>query len=89
METHAVSEQNSHKLDRIVQLLEGDGKDAPGLVNRLGTLESILYGKDKAGGLVQEHRIMWRVHVWLLCSASASLGFAAKWGLDKISNLKP
>lgn len=78
---------SDQKLDRLIQLMEGDGEDAPGVISRLGMVETILYGKDRVGGIVQEHRIMWRIHVWLLCSASACLGFVLKWGLDHM--IKP
>lgn len=84
-----VSQQNAVKLDRLVQLLEGDGENAPGIVGRLGMVERILFGKDGAGGIVQEHKVMWRIHVWLLCTGSAAVGFCFKWGIDKIANLKP
>lgn len=66
----------SNKLDRVVQLLEGDGKDAPGVLSRLSVIERVLFGKEGTGGLLVEHRVMWRAHVWALCTLSAGAGSA-------------
>ena len=73
-----ISQANSQKLDRITQLLEGDGADAPGLVGRIGTMENVLFGKNKRGGIVGQHDIMWRIHVWLLCGLSGAGGYLLK-----------
>lgn len=73
----AISEQNAAKLDvltlqvaRVVQAVEGD----VGLSSRLHTIERVLFGEDGVGGLVQEHKLLWKAHVWLLCTLSAGCG---------------
>jgi hypothetical protein len=37
----------------------------------------IFEGNGDKLGVLAEHRIMWRAHVWLLCAASGGLGVAA------------
>ena len=63
---------NSKKLDHIVHLLEGS-KDAPGLLYKVEQIRQELYGNGSMG-LVQKVSIMWRAHVWILCSLSAVIG---------------
>ena len=65
------------KLDRILQLIEGE-KDAPGLMGRLAHVESMFYGGENTMGINTKVNIMWRVHIWLLCTLSAAAGFALK-----------
>ena len=67
------SENNSRKLDRIIGWIEGDD-GTPGLQDRMKLIERILFGKEGQRGMIQEHMIMWRIHVWLLCSLSGILG---------------
>jgi hypothetical protein len=70
------SEANSRKLDRLLLLMEGDGQSLIGFGERLTLVEHTLFGKDGQKGLVQEHTIMWRAHVWLFglfCTLSGSL----------------
>jgi hypothetical protein len=68
------------KLDRLIQLLEGDGESAPGVVARLGSLEMLMYGdkNERNLGIKTKVTIMWRVHIWLLCTGSALAGFAIR-----------
>lgn len=80
-----ISRENSRKLDHLVQLVEGNGEDSPGAIGRISILERIVFGKENHGGILQQHVIMWRIHVWLLCTASGCLGFCLKWGLDKFA----
>jgi hypothetical protein len=70
-------EEQDRKLDRIIQLIEGE-KDAPGLVGRLANLERVTYGDNRAMGLQTKVNIMWRLHIWLLCTLSAAAGYALK-----------
>ena len=65
------------KLDRVLQLLEGE-KDAPGVIGRLAHVESMLYGSSSMMGIGTKVSILWRVHIWLLCTLSAAAGFALK-----------
>jgi hypothetical protein len=76
------------KVDRLVHLLEGDGSDAPGIVARLGMLERILYG-NASNGLVHRVNVLWRVHTWVLCSASGVLGWmaCALWGYARAKGI--
>ncbi len=69
---------NSKKLDRITQLLEGDGEDAPGLLARVRNIEVLLLGKDGTDGMVHKLTVVWRIHVWLLCTMSAGVGFGIR-----------
>ena len=70
-----ISHVNSQKLDRIILAVEGT-EDFPGLSGRLAATESILYGEKGKLGLVQQHAILWRIHVWILCTLSGLLGTA-------------
>jgi hypothetical protein len=73
MSTNDFSRDNSKKLDRLILAIEGT-EDYPGINGRLSKLETILFGKDGGGGLIQQHMILWRVHVWILCTLSALIG---------------
>lgn len=75
------SETNSRKLDRILLLIEGDGVNTPGLSGRVKTLEKTLYGDDETAGISTKVTVMWRAHVWLLCTLS---GAAALLGRELI-----
>ena len=70
-----ISLENSRKLDRIVQLLEGEGDSSPGLLARVSSLEVLMFGKDHSSGLIHKVSVMWRFYVWLLCTLSATVGF--------------
>lgn len=73
MNAHEISQANSKKLDRVILALEGT-EDSPGISGRLAKVERILFGKDESGGLVQQHIMLWRAHVWILCSLSGLIG---------------
>lgn len=86
----SISEQNAAKLDvltlqvaRIIQAVEGD----PGIASRLHVMERVLFGEDGAGGLIQEHKLLWRAHVWLLCTLSAGMGAVATIVIQKLTRL--
>jgi len=87
MSNEEISLSNAKKLDRIVQLLEGDGIDAPRLLHRVAGHEETLYGTRGNNGLTHKVNIMWRIHIWLLCTLSAAGGFVIKSMTEKI--LKP
>ena len=75
MSEHDISRLNSQKLDRVLLAVEGT-PDYPGINMRLAIVEKVLFGKEGAGGLVQQHVILWRIHVWILCTLSGLLGTA-------------
>lgn len=67
------------KIDRVTGLIEGAGSDAPGLMARLSMVERVLFGKEKQDeGLVYKVGVLWRVHVWVLCTLSAAGGFVLR-----------
>ena len=68
-----VSHSNSEKLDRLIEAVNGS-QVSPGLAGRVSLLERILFGADNSGGLIQQHILIWRIHVWLLSALSAGLG---------------
>jgi hypothetical protein len=72
-----LSEENGKKLDRVIQLLEGDGKDAPGLIGRVGRMERELFGNGHMG-ITTRVQLMWRSWVWMLCTASAGAALAGR-----------
>lgn len=73
MNDRDVSRDNSKKLDRLLLAIEGT-EDYPGLAKRLALVEHLLFGKDGQGGLIQQHTILWRIHVWILCTLSGLVG---------------
>lgn len=79
-----MSESNSKKLDRLIFLLEGQGIDAPGLIHRLNMNTKLLLGESGEGGIAHKVNVMWRAHVWLLCTLSAGVGFLLKVILETI-----
>lgn len=72
------------KLDRVLMLLEGAGEDAPGLLHKVNTHSELLLGKDGSRGVVQKVDLMWRAHIWILCTLSGGLGFAAQFVLGAL-----
>lgn len=38
---------------------------------RLHIVEKILFGEENKGGMYQQHQIMWKAHIWVLCTGSA------------------
>jgi hypothetical protein len=71
------SADNSKKLDRLIQLMEGQ-QDAPGVLGKLALHEEMLFGKKGGRGLVSKVDIMWRLHVWILCAVSGASGWLLK-----------
>ena len=69
--------ENSKKLDRLLALIEGE-ENAPGLLGRVAAHDKTLYGIDGSNGVVNKVNVMWRAHVWLLCSMSGIAGFLLK-----------
>lgn len=80
---------NSHKLDRILLILEGSGPDNPGVVQRLAHIERTIYGIDSGSGIAQKVAILWRVHVWILCTLSATMGVLATEAIHLFFTKKP
>ena len=76
--------ENGKKLDRIMIFLEGAGEDAPGLLHNVAKHSSALYGSNGQDGLISRVAIMWRVHVWVLCSVSAGFGFMLKTVIESL-----
>ena len=72
-ENRLASLENSRKLDRIIALIEGE-PDAPGILARLALHDEVLFGR-KGYGLVTKVGVMWRVHVWVMCSLSGIAGY--------------
>lgn len=68
-------DETNKKLDRVLMLLEGAGEDAPGLLHKVNTHAELLLGKDGSRGVVQKVDLMWRAHIWILCTLSGGLGF--------------
>lgn len=71
------------QMDRILYLLEGE-EDMPGVVKRIANLEELLLGKRGNDGMVHQVKTMWRVHIWVLCTLSAAIGFVLHTFIDKI-----
>ena len=70
----ATSQTNAAKLDRLLQLIEGE-TDAPGILARLTLLETVMFGRHGRDGLATKVNFMWRFYIWVLCSMSAGIGF--------------
>lgn len=68
------SDAGERKLDRLLQLIEGE-PDAPGILGRLALHEEVLFGKRGNNGLVNKVNILWRGHVWVLCTLSGGVGY--------------
>lgn len=85
MSVVTVVEENAEKLTRleksvgrVIHILEGEGESAPGLMARLLIVERALWGKNNQDGIVQKVGILWRMHVWVLCTLSGLAGFALR-----------
>ena len=55
------------KLDRVLERLDQ-------MAGQVAQHEKALYGEDGEFGLVHQMRVMWRAHIWVLCTASAAAG---------------
>ncbi len=67
------------KLDEILLMFKGQGADAPGVLNRLANIERLIVGEHGNYGMATKVAVMWRIHVWLLCSLSGSGGIIIGW----------
>ena len=74
MSEDSVSRSNAQKLDRLIQLVEGE-QDAPGVLARLALMEAVLFGRHGKDGLVTKVNFLWRAHMWIFCSLSGAAGF--------------
>ena len=77
------SQENGKKLDRLIQLIEGTGPHDGGMLSKVDKHEVALYGEGDHPGILTKVNIMWRVHVWLLCSVSGGLGAMLMWVFKK------
>ena len=73
--------EHTKKLDTILMLLQGS-QDMPGLIGNQRKVMNDLYGNGK-WGIKTKLEMMWRLHVWLLCSGSAVLGYIAREVFEK------
>lgn len=73
-------QEHSHKLDRILVILEGTNGD-DGLLHEHAKLRVAIFGNGKLG-LAHRVGVMWRVHIWLACVASGAVGFIFRHALD-------
>lgn len=78
-----ISKHNSGKLDRLIQLIEGTGAHDSGLIGKLDKHELVLFGDMEKPGIVTKVNFMWRLHVWLLCTASGLGGAVFTWIFKK------
>jgi len=79
-------EETIQNLERLTQILKGD-TDTPGVVHRLGRVESVINGTDKEMGLAMRVKILWVAGVWLFGAAATALGFIAHPYLIKLGAL--
>lgn len=59
------------------------------LREEIGEIKTLIFGEGEALGLVAEHKIMWRVHVWLLCLFSGICGTALTLAVQHYIRFKP
>lgn len=68
--------QDSEK--RITDIMSNDRRYEENkldfIADQVKAIFELLNGKDGNLGMLQKVAVMWRVHVWLLCTASASFG---------------
>jgi len=84
LDSEKVSMENGRKLDEVILLLKGQGDDAPGLLHKVAQHGRALYGTNGHDGLISRVAIMWRRHVWILCTVSAGIGGALGFILKSI-----
>lgn len=74
--------QNCRELEHDMQVMkaviQGSGADAPGLVSRVALIERVMFGKEQQEGMVYKVNILWRMHLWVLCTLSGLAGFALR-----------
>lgn len=64
------------KLDNILDKISR-------VVSEVEAHDRTLFGKDGNFGMTQKVQIMWRAHVWVLCSLSAGVGSAITFLISK------
>jgi len=77
------SKSNGQKLDQLIQLIQGTGPHDGGMLGKIEKHELALYGEGEHPGIMTKVNIMWRAHVWVLCSASGGLGAILMWFFKK------
>ncbi len=83
MSDESVSRSNAQKLDRLIQLIEGE-EDAPGVLARISLIEAVIFGKHGKEGLATKVNFMWKIYVWIMCTLSAGIGFLLREILFKV-----
>lgn len=77
-----ISRSNSEKLDRLLT----EFAELKSIVKGHHTL---LHGRDAELGLAHMVRVMWRGHVWLLCTLSAAIGVIGTLTIEKFFGVHP
>lgn len=67
-----------HDFQNLKSIVEGSGQDAPGLVSRVALIERVMFGREQQEGMVYKVNILWRMHIWVLCTLSGLAGFALR-----------
>ena len=70
------------KVRDMHSLLHGD-EDRPGLSPRLKRVENDLYGQNGSWGMKHRNDIMWRGHVWVICTLSGMAGWLGYYVFEK------
>jgi hypothetical protein len=73
-----------NKLNRVLQLLEGEGEAAPGILARVSALERVIYGRDSVGGIAQQVVALTKLKSWLIATMSAGAGAVLAIGVQYI-----
>ncbi len=77
-ETHNDHREIEHDIQALKVMMEGSGSDAPGLISRVALVEKVMFGRGQEEGIVVKVNILWRMHVWVLCTLSGLAGFALR-----------
>src|ERR1017187_6568234 len=65
------------KIDRILQIIDGEGAVYPGLVSVVSAHQKTLFGKDEQPGLVQTVNILTKFKSWVTHSLTAAITMLA------------
>lgn len=60
-------EQDNNRLEKLIDKIDR-------LTEAVRSHERLLYGRDGEFGLAHQIKLLWRIHVWVLCALSATGG---------------
>ena len=81
------TQEQHHIRELQAEVFGDDDRREPGLKRRQTATDIELHGEGTQLGIKNKVQILWRIHIWLLCSMSAGMGAVATMLLQRMGKI--